>query len=355
MNLFTLAIGTLLILCTHAIGQTSFWTDHTTPKVPEAMSTEPVTLGLKFYSDVPGLVIGIRFYKGTSNTGTHVGTLWAGTGAKLASVTFSGETDSGWQQAIFYPPVTIAPNTTYVIAYSAPHGAHAHDQHYPWSQLGSGSLHVAGSSGGVFTYGRGALFPTNTWNDSNYWVDVVFSSTESKPAPSPGGSQSGTYYISGKVRGSAATLTLSGTASGSTNTDVSGNYSFNNLPNGFYIVAPHEPGHTFSRSTATVAINGTSIRDVDFTSTTVLTPIQHSVILNWNASTSSHVKAYNVYRADIAGGTFKRLTTPPIRLTTFTDSTVESGRTYYYVTSAVGSNNAHSGYSNTAIAVIPTP
>ena len=27
---------------------------------------------------------------------------------------------------------------------------------------------------GVYAYGSGALFPTNTYNSSNYWVDVVY-------------------------------------------------------------------------------------------------------------------------------------------------------------------------------------
>ena len=55
-------------------------------------------LGVKFRSDSTGTVIGLRFYKGTANTGTHVGQLWAADGTLLATATFTGETDSGWQQ-----------------------------------------------------------------------------------------------------------------------------------------------------------------------------------------------------------------------------------------------------------------
>ena len=53
---------------------------------------------MKFRTDVAGFVTGIRFYKGTANTGTHVGTLWSGTGTKLATATFTGETATGWQK-----------------------------------------------------------------------------------------------------------------------------------------------------------------------------------------------------------------------------------------------------------------
>ena len=54
--------------------------------------TAAVELGVKFRSDVDGYVTGVRFYKGTGNTGTHVGHLWSATGTNLGTVTFTGET-----------------------------------------------------------------------------------------------------------------------------------------------------------------------------------------------------------------------------------------------------------------------
>ena len=133
MSTFKLAIVMFFLVCTHSFGQTSFWTSSSAPRTQQVTSTASVTLGLKFYSEVPGQITGVRFYKGSRNTGTHLGALWASTGAKLASVTFSGETASGWQQANFSSPVAITANTTYVISYSAPYGSHAHDQYYSWS------------------------------------------------------------------------------------------------------------------------------------------------------------------------------------------------------------------------------
>jgi len=41
--------------------------------------------------------------------------------------------------------------------------------------------------------------------------------------------------------------------------------------------------------------------------------------------------------------------------TAYTDSTVTSGTTYYYVATAVNSGSEESGYSNQATAVVPTP
>jgi hypothetical protein len=84
--------------------------------------TAAVELGVKFQSDVAGVITGIRFYKGSTNTGSHVGKLWTTAGQVLATVTFTNETATGWQQADFTQPVAIAANTAYVASYIAPGG-----------------------------------------------------------------------------------------------------------------------------------------------------------------------------------------------------------------------------------------
>ena len=68
-------------------------------------------LGVRFRSDVAGVITGIRFYKGAQNTGPHTGNLYTATGTVLASATFTNETASGWQQVTFASPVSIAANT----------------------------------------------------------------------------------------------------------------------------------------------------------------------------------------------------------------------------------------------------
>jgi hypothetical protein len=332
---------------TPAADQTSFWQQSTNPGLSEVSNTTSVTLGLKFYSDVPGSVTSVRFYKGLHNTGAHIGALWSSTGTKLATVNFSGETISGWQQAIFSSPIPIAANTTYVISYTAPMGSHARDQYYSWSNLNATPLHTVGSSPGVYTYGTGVKFPTSAWYSSNYWVDVVFSPATT-PTPTPV-----TYSISGKVSGSGASLTLSGAASRVTTTDALGNYSFTGLPTGSYIVAASQMGYTFTPSTASAVINAASITGLNFTATAVPVPIQHSVALSWSAS--SNVIGYNVYRASVAGGAYAKVNVSPVAATSYVDSSVASGRTYYYVATALDSNNSESTYSSQAIAVVPTP
>ena len=93
-----------------------------TPATADSGDDGSVEVGVKFRSDVAGTINGIRFYKATANTGTHVGSLWTAAGTLLAQATFSGESASGWQQVTFSSPVAIQPNTTYVAAYFAPNG-----------------------------------------------------------------------------------------------------------------------------------------------------------------------------------------------------------------------------------------
>ena len=60
---------------------------------------------MRFTTDVDGFVSGVRFYKGSGNTGTHVGSLWSATGERLTTATFENETESGWQEVRFSRPV----------------------------------------------------------------------------------------------------------------------------------------------------------------------------------------------------------------------------------------------------------
>jgi hypothetical protein len=157
----------------------SIWASSATPGTPSDSDTSAVELGVRFRSDVAGQVTGVRFYKGTGNTGTHVGHLWSASGTLLGTVTFSGETATGWQQATFATPVTIAANTTYIVSYYAPNGRYAGDVGYfASSGVDRGPLHALADgvdgANGVYHYGSGGGFPTDTWQSANYWVDLTF-------------------------------------------------------------------------------------------------------------------------------------------------------------------------------------
>ena len=355
-------VGSFLILCGCLVlpamaQQASFWSNSRTPGTPEVTNdTAAVTLGLQFYSDVAGSVTAIRFYKGPHNTGTHIGNLWSSSGQQLATVTFSGETPSGWQQVNLSSPVGISAKTVYVVSYTAPKGYYADDESFPWPSVSAAPLHVSGSSPGVYAYGSRSSFPNGTWRSSNYFVDLVFAAG-AQPPPA------GTYTISGKVAGSVAGLTLSGTASKSTTTDAAGNYSFPGLTNGSYLVAPSQSGFTFSPSTASESINGVNIGGVNFTASAVppnsggggsSSGGSHTVSLSWAASASSDITGYKCYRATVSGGPYVQIDASLITGTSYVDSSVSAGQKYFYVMTAVGANNVESGYSNEAVAVVPT-
>ena len=104
----------------------SIWDNSATPSTltdPDSTArTQGIELGVRFQSAVGGYITGLRFYKGPTNSGTHTGSLWTNSGTKLASVAFTGETASGWQQVNLATPVAILANTTYVASYHAPQG-----------------------------------------------------------------------------------------------------------------------------------------------------------------------------------------------------------------------------------------
>jgi Abnormal spindle-like microcephaly-assoc'd, ASPM-SPD-2-Hydin len=82
---------------------------------------------------------------------------------------------------------------------------------------------------------------------------------------------------------------------------------------------------------------------------------QHSVDLTWDVSTGPDAVGYNIYRGGVSGGPYARVNSVLDSSTAYTDSTVASGRTYYYVTTAVDGSGVESGYSSQVRAVIPTP
>ena len=81
---------------------------------------------------------------------------------------------------------------------------------------------------------------------------------------------------------------------------------------------------------------------------------QHKVNLTWTRSSSS-VAGYNVYRGIASSGPYTKLNSQTIVATSYTDSSIASGKTYFYVTTAVSSKGAESVKSNEVRAAVPTP
>jgi fibronectin type 3 domain-containing protein len=78
----------------------------------------------------------------------------------------------------------------------------------------------------------------------------------------------------------------------------------------------------------------------------------YSVSLSWNASSSS-VIGYNLYRGTQSGGPYAKVNPSVLSNTNYTDSSIQSGTTYYYVSTSINGENEESAYSNQASAAIP--
>ena len=143
-----------------------------TPALPNASDGVPYELGMKFRLARAGQITAIRYWKALSDTGTHTGRIWSATGTQLASVTFSGETASGWQQQTLTTPLLVQANTTYVVSVNVA-------SNYPFTADGLATAivnadisSVADGNNGVF--GTPFAFPTNSYRNSNYFRDILF-------------------------------------------------------------------------------------------------------------------------------------------------------------------------------------
>jgi hypothetical protein len=83
-------------------------------------------------------------------------------------------------------------------------------------------------------------------------------------------------------------------------------------------------------------------------------PAPRTVTLTWNPSSTTGVVGYNVFRGTVSGGPYTLITPTRVTGTSYVDSSVVNGQTYYYVVTAVDSSNNQSVYSNQASAAVPS-
>ena len=331
-----------------------------TPATGDSGDSRSVVLGVKFRSEIPGSVIGVRFYKASANTGTHVGSLWTTSGTLLASGTFTGESASGWQQLLFASPVAITANTTFVASYLAPKG------HYSDTAAGFASSGVTNpplsalansvSADGVYVYGASNAFPTNTYHATNYWVDVLFEPTGaptvpgqvasvvasagnasaalSWSAPSNGGSQILSYTVTPYIGNEAQpTTTVTGTPP-VTNATVNGlkngtNYTFKvTAANSVGPGPASEPSNAITPATTPSAPTGV-----------VASAGNASAALSWSAPSNggSQILSYTVtpYIGNEAQPTTTVTGTPPV--TNATVNGLKNGTNYTFKVTATNS------------------
>jgi hypothetical protein len=232
----------------------------------------PVELGVKFRSSQAGYINGIRFYKTLGNEGAHIGELYSSAGIKLASATFNGETTSGWQTVLFSAPVFISANTTYIAAYFSATGTYTATPNYfttpvvnnPLTGLADGT----DGANGVFKYTNTPAEPTTGSNQTNYWVDAIYSSTLNNIVANAGNDQtiilpvaSASLDGSGSVNATSYTWTqVSGPNTAAITTPVNVTTTATGLIRGIYIFDLTVNGGASSAQVAvTVMQNGSTL------------------------------------------------------------------------------------------------
>ena len=154
--------------------------DFTAPQTPDAGDGARPSPGREVHDDDGRLDHRSPVDKSAANNGTHIANLWSLSGTLLATATFTNETASGWQYATFATPVPVLANTTYVASYFDPNGHYAATSaafnsaftNPPLQAVASGS-----SANGVYAVSSTSTFPSNSFNATNYWVDVLFASS----------------------------------------------------------------------------------------------------------------------------------------------------------------------------------
>ena len=336
-----------------------------TPATVDAGDSNAVNLGVLFTGDTTGFIGGVRFYKAATNTGIHVGSLWSASGVLLAQATFSGESASGWQQVLFSSPVAVTVGTTYVVSYLAPVG------HYSVTAaaFSAGSINAAPLYGvanstapnGVYAYGATAVFPTGTFNATNYWVDAIFTqtvptapaaptavtdgrqhvATVSWTAPANGGSTITSYTVTPFIGTTATATTVSGSPP-ATSTTVSG------LTNGttytFKVTATNGVGTgPASAASNTVTLSGITAPSAPTAVTATTGAAAATVAWTAPANGGSPITSYTV--TPFIGATAQTATTvsgsPPATTTTVTGLTNGTAYTFTVAaTNAIGTSVA---------------
>lgn len=130
----------------------------------------PYEQGFRFTIDVPGKITHLRFFKALSETSGHTGKIWnRDTQELITSVSFSGETSSGWQQQILSSPVNISPGINYAISININSHFVTGTEFYTAYEKNAFNIPV---DAGVYALTPN-IYPADVYFE-NYLIDLVF-------------------------------------------------------------------------------------------------------------------------------------------------------------------------------------
>ena len=177
----------------------SIWSD-ADPETPVFRDPDPVTLGLEFTADVDATLNGLRLYLTDANSERDSIDLWSADGELLAHANIEPSGTAGWQTITFDEPVQLNAGEAYVASYFTTGGSYAVSKGFFNGSEDKGPVSI-GSDAGVFSYGSEAGFPAQSYEASNYWVDLVLDSGPS------GASGAGTTPATDAFIGEAGVVT----------------------------------------------------------------------------------------------------------------------------------------------------
>lgn len=153
----------------------------TVPATPDSGPDSALELGFKFKTTVNGWITHIRFYRAAANSGIHVVHLW-NDGGNLATQTVGTETADAWNDVQLTTPIAVTAGTVYTAGYHTDTAHYSFDSHFFDADVTSGQLigpsSASVSGNGLFGYGVAGTFPTDSFNNSNYGIDVFFTDTD---------------------------------------------------------------------------------------------------------------------------------------------------------------------------------
>ena len=149
-----------------------------------------VELGMKFLAASAGSITELKYWRAAgdaSDTDVRAGRLWDSNGNLLATVTFtSAPGETGWQAATLASPLQIAANTEYTVSYRTNDNYLAAGGFFNADFVdATGQLTAPAGQNGVYVYGSGVALPTQSYQASNYWVDVSFELGNLPPIADP--------------------------------------------------------------------------------------------------------------------------------------------------------------------------
>ena len=194
--LASLAQDTVVVTAPQTPSQFSLFDPHQTVSGTVFNHSAAVELGTRFHATEAGQITQLKYWRASVDAGdtdTRAGRLWDNNGNLLATVTFTSTPgQSGWQVATLTTPVQISANTDYVVSYRTTNNYVASSAFFSSSYSDPfGKLVAPTGQNGVYAYNTALVFPTQSYQASNYWTDVSF-----KPGAA-GGTQPGSAVASG--------------------------------------------------------------------------------------------------------------------------------------------------------------